>query len=228
MAMHSLLWRRGAVVVAVAVVLCACSPQGREGAGEGQSAPVKTKPPAASGSAPRPVAASGQEQGVTEAEDAAASAGEAAGADAGDRDWRIAGEYVNRRGFRNVYAIIPPGLSQEELVARAEAIHQQEPDAWLWLLDSDAELDKVLAALPAIEQTPADELPDMSQLPSAYLAKHVRANSALVMHPDGRRTWVLYAGQGRSEELATLPCIDGKGQCRDKGRSAPRLFSGAG
>lgn len=225
MAMHSLLWRCGVVVAAMAVVLCACSPQGREGAGEGQSAPMKTKPPV-TGSASQPVAVPGR--AVAEAEDVAAGAGEATGADAGDRDWRIAGEYVNRRGFRNVYAIIPPGLSQEELVARAEAIHQQEPDAWLWLLDSDAELGKVLAALPAIEQTPPDELPDMSQFPSAYLDKHVRANSALVLHPDGRRTWVLYAGQGRSEELATLPCIDGKGQCRDKGRSAPRLFSGAG
>lgn len=131
------------------------------------------------------------------------------------QDWRIAGEFTNRHGFRYVYAIIPAGLSTPELIDRARAIHQQQPDAWLWLLDSDAEIDALLAALPAIEQTPPDALPDMSKFPKAYLEQHTRAQSVLVMHPDRRRTWVLYQGNGRDVELATLPCIDGKGRCRD-------------
>ena len=61
----------------------------------------------------------------------------------------------------------------------------------------------------------AGQTGDMSAFPKEWMERHIVANSVLVLHPDGRHVWTLYGGSGREREIATLPCIDGKGSCRD-------------
>ena len=118
--------------------------------------------------------------------------------------WQIVGE-VNSR-FRYLYVLVPAGSSEAELITLAQDIHRSEPDAWLWLVDSSEKVP---------EGVKAGETGDMSAFPKEWMAQHIVANSVLMRQPDGRHVWTLYGGSGRNHEIATLPCIDGKGSCRD-------------
>ena len=118
--------------------------------------------------------------------------------------WQIVGE-VNSR-FRYLYVLVPAGSSEAELITLAQDIHRSEPDAWLWLVDSSEKIP---------ESVKAGQTGDMSAFPKEWMAQHIVANSVLMRQPDGRHVWTLYGGSGRNHEIATLPCIDGKGSCRD-------------
>lgn len=120
----------------------------------------------------------------------------------------VLGEFTNARGFRNLYVRVPAGLDDAALIAVAEAVHRQQPDAWLFLFDDDAEIGALLAALPQIEQGQGS-----GSFPRDWYRQHLVATSVLMLQPDGKRPWVLYRGD-RQQELATLPCIDGAGHCR--------------
>lgn len=122
---------------------------------------------------------------------------------------RVLGTFTNRYRFRHLYLLVPEGLSDAQIASLAQAVHAREKDAWLWLIDSDTEAQRMLDALPKIESGQAHDFP------SAWFDKHVVARTALVMFPEKSRTWVLYRGQGSSQPMAKLPCIDGAGQCRD-------------
>ena len=118
--------------------------------------------------------------------------------------WRIVGEF-EARGIRYLYVLVPKPQDDDALIALAEDIHQSEPDAWLWLGDSDEHIAAAVAA---------NQSGDMSQLPQEWLTQHTVGNSVLMLNPDRSRTWVLNAGSTRDNPVATLPCIDGKGLCK--------------
>ena len=119
--------------------------------------------------------------------------------------WHAVGE-IESRGLRYLYVLVPKPENRAQLIALAETIHQAEPDAWLWLTDSDEKIAEIVAANQAGD--PAKLLPLQP-----WLEQHIVANSALLLNPDRSRSWALYAGAARGEQIATLPCINGKGQC---------------
>lgn len=148
---------------------------------------------------------SGTEQETVSAPTAVfASANASAPAATNAPQWQIVGE-VNSR-FRYLYVLVPAGSSDAELVTLAQDIHLSEPDAWLWLVDSSEKVP---------EGVKAGETGDISAFPKEWMEQHIVANSVLMRQPDGRHVWTLYGGSGRNREIATLPCIDGKGSCRD-------------
>ena len=120
-------------------------------------------------------------------------------------DWRVLGEFESR-GLRYLYVLVPKPENRAQLVALAEAIHQAEPDAWLWLSDSDEKIAEIIAANQAGDTAKLLPL-------QPWLQQHIVANSVLLLNPDRSRSWALYAGAARGEQIATLPCINGKGQC---------------
>lgn len=125
---------------------------------------------------------------------------------------RTLGTFTNRLGFRHLYLLVPTGLSDAQLVALAKGVHAREKDAWLWLLDSDAQADALLAALPKVEKG------DAVSLPREWFRAHTRAYSVLEIVPKaqgGGRRWALYRGPYATEDLLTvLPCVDGAGGCK--------------
>ena len=102
--------------------------------------------------------------------------------------------------------LVPSASSDAALVALTQEIHRSEPDAWLWLVDSDEKVS---------DGVKAGQTGDMSAFPKEWMAQHIVANSVLMRQPDGRHVRTLYGGSGRERKIATLPCIDGKGSCRD-------------
>lgn len=121
---------------------------------------------------------------------------------------RKLGQFVTRHGFRRLYVLLPAGLDDAGIIALAQQWHQREPDAWLWLLDDDSQFPKLLETLPKTEQG------ELADFPAEWIKQHAVANLALVLYPDRSRRWVLYRGAWKNEEMAELPCIDGKGQCK--------------
>ena len=119
--------------------------------------------------------------------------------------WRAVGE-LESRGLRYLYILVPKPENRAQLIALAEAIHQAKPDAWLWLTDSDEKIAEIVAANQAGDT--ARLLPLQT-----WLEQHTVANSVLLLNPDRSRSWALYEGAARAVQIATLPCIDGKGLC---------------
>ncbi|MDO4878801.1 MAG: hypothetical protein Q3966_05845 [Neisseria sp.] len=120
--------------------------------------------------------------------------------------WEAAGEFRAPNGFRYLYVVIPRPESREGLVAAARAIHEREPDAWLFLLDDGEKVPQALSA---------NRSGDMSAFPAEWMGRHLLGSTAVAAMPDGRRQWVVYEGQSRGEPIAELPCIGGGGACRD-------------
>ena len=120
--------------------------------------------------------------------------------------WHAVGE-IESRGLRYLYVLVPKPENRAQLIALAETIHQAEPDAWLWLTDSDEKIAESVAANQAGD--PAKLLPLQP-----WLQQHIVANSVLLLNPDRSRSWVLYEGATRETQIATLPCLDGKGRCK--------------
>ncbi|PAT38392.1 hypothetical protein CK625_02585 [Vandammella animalimorsus] len=118
------------------------------------------------------------------------------------------GQFVNRYGFRHLYVRVPVGLDDARIIALAQQWHQREPDAWLWLLDDDSQFQQLLGSLPKIEQG------DLGDFPAQWFKQHAVANLVLMLHPDRSRRWALYRGAQRSDSMAELPCIQGKGGCK--------------
>ncbi|WP_143325892.1 hypothetical protein [Vandammella animalimorsus] len=121
---------------------------------------------------------------------------------------RRLGEFVNRYGFRHLYVRVPAGLDDARIIALAQQWHQREPDAWLWLLDDDSQFQQLLDSLPKIEQG------DLGDFPAQWFKQHAVANLVLMLHADRSRRWALYRGAHRSDSMAELPCIQGKGGCK--------------
>ena len=118
------------------------------------------------------------------------------------------GQFVNRYGFRHLYVRVPAGLDDARIIALAQQWHKREPDAWLWLLDDDSQFQQLLDSLPKIEQG------DLGDFPAQWFKQHAVANLVLMLHPDRSRRWALYRGAHRSDSMAELPCIQGKGGCK--------------
>lgn len=127
---------------------------------------------------------------------------------------RTLGTFTNRRQFRQLYLLVPKGLSEAQLAALAQSVHSKEKDAHLWLLDDDSEFAKALEALPRIEKG------EPHTFPSEWFDKHVVARTTLVIFPGGGREWILLRGDSYDvqDHLATLPCYDGAGGCKPKSK----------
>lgn len=101
-------------------------------------------------------------------------------------------------GFRRVYAVAESGLSDDAVVDLMTELHEEEPDAWWWLYDSDEQADVLADALPRTMEG------DMEGYPAEWVEEHTVAH--LVMETDGsNRQWTIYGGWDTSSKLATLP-----------------------
>jgi len=121
-------------------------------------------------------------------------------------DWRVLGEFESR-GLRYLYVLVPKPENRAQFVALAEAIHQAEPDAWLWLSDSDEKIAEIIAANQAGDTAKLLPL-------QPWLQQHIVANSVLLLNPDRSRSWVLYEGATRETQIATLRCLGGRGRAK--------------
>ena len=135
---------------------------------------------------------------------AAAPDSTAADKEAAPSQWHIIGETENR-GLRYLYIEMPRPKNRTGFIAQVGEIHAAEPDAWLIILDDDEKIAEVLAA---------NSSGDMSRFPTAWMKEHLLGTTALMLDPKtGARQWVLHEGAARSDSIATLACIEGKGGC---------------
>ena len=135
---------------------------------------------------------------------AAASDSAAADKEAAPSQWHIIGETENR-GLRYLYIEMPRPKNRTGFIAQVGEIHAAEPDAWLIILDDDEKIAEVLAD---------NSSGDMSRFPAAWMKEHLLGTTALMLDPKtGARQWVLHEGAARSDSIATLACIEGKGGC---------------
>lgn len=94
------------------------------------------------------------------------------------------------RIFKWAYYLIPAGLSQEDLLAQAAAIHAREPDTQLVLVDDESQVKDYIAHAKAVTENRTDV-----PLPEAWANAHVVANLQKLM--SGK--WMLYKGYGYDE-----------------------------
>ena len=128
----------------------------------------------------------------------------AADKEAAPPQWHIIGE-SEQRGLRYLYIEMPRPKNRTGFIAQVREIHAAEPDAWLIILDDDEKIAEVLAA---------NSSGDMSRFPAAWMKEHLLGTTALMLDPKtGTRQWVLHEGAARSDSIATLACIEGKGGC---------------
>ena len=108
------------------------------------------------------------------------------------------GEVTLAQGFERQYYLIPQGMSRAEFVELAEAVHEFNPETWLWFLDDDAQVPALLKALPRLAKG------DDAGFPLAWVAAHTVGHS--VVEVDGEsRTWVLYEGAETANRLVSRP-----------------------
>lgn len=110
---------------------------------------------------------------------------------------KVLGEFTDQYGFRRLYLVVPAGLSDDDLIALAKAIHEKEQKAWLWMLDDDSQ-----GALMMEELSKATD-GSSEKYPLEWIKEHTVAHSKLVMVPKEDNRWVLYKGVD-SDELAVL------------------------
>lgn len=108
------------------------------------------------------------------------------------------GEFTSRQGLLRQYFLVSPKLTDQQIVTIATRLHDDHPEAWLWLMDDDAQMPQLLKALPATERG------DLSTYPSLWVDQHTVAHSVITVG-GGPRQWVLFAGAGTGTELVTLP-----------------------
>ncbi|MCB1025814.1 MAG: hypothetical protein KDB79_15570 [Acidobacteria bacterium] len=99
------------------------------------------------------------------------------------------------KGFKFAYYQIPKGLSREELLKVAQAIHEMETDTQLILVDDDSKVAEYIKYVKAISGSGEIDEP----LPQEWADKHIIANVQKYMN--GR--WVLCESNG-SKEIADL------------------------
>jgi hypothetical protein len=96
------------------------------------------------------------------------------------------------KGIRFVYFKIPAGLEKDALIASAQKLHDQEPDAQLILVDEDSKVKEYIAYAKAISgQGDLDSV----ELPSEWADKHIVAN--VQKYVSGK--FVLCEGNGYKE-----------------------------
>lgn len=121
----------------------------------------------------------------------------------------VLGEFTDSRGFRRLYLLVSPELSDAQIVDLARRVHAREDGAWLWFLNSDEKIAQVLATLPATEKG------DTSQYPGQWVEAHTVAHSAMeVVLGEKRSRWRLFKGPYSAAVLAELPCPPSDQHCR--------------
>ncbi len=98
------------------------------------------------------------------------------------------------KGFKFAYYQIPQGLEKEKLIKVAQAIHEQENDTQLILVDDDSKVAEYITYVKALS---IGEVSD--PIPQEWADKHIVANVQKYMN--GR--WVLCESNG-SAEIADL------------------------
>lgn len=106
------------------------------------------------------------------------------------------GHFTTRQGFDREYYLIPAGMSRAKFVELAEAVHEFNPEAWLWFMDDDSQMPALLKSLPQTEKG------DVSEFPSEWVAAHTVGHSVMTIG-GGPRMWVLYQGADSGTELAS-------------------------
>ena len=120
--------------------------------------------------------------------------------------WKNAGE-TTVRGMRYLYIVMPRPQNRIQYIAAAEKIHAAEPDAWFFFFDDGEKIDEILAV---------NQSGDLSRFPAAWMKAHLIGSTSLQLDPKTRsKQWVLHEGEARSDYIATLPCIEGKGGCTE-------------
>lgn len=99
------------------------------------------------------------------------------------------------KGIQFAYFRIPAGLSREQLIAAAQALHEQQPKAQLVLVDDDSKLKEYVTYVKAISGQ--GEL--TGPVPQEWADKHIVANVQL--YTSGK--FVLCESNG-SKEIAEL------------------------
>jgi len=101
-------------------------------------------------------------------------------------------------GFRRVYAVAPDLADDEAVVDLMTRLHEEEPDAWWWLYDSDEQAEVLAETLPRTAEG------DTDGYPADWVEEHTVAH--LVLETDGsNRQWVIYDGWETVDQLGTLP-----------------------
>lgn len=95
------------------------------------------------------------------------------------------------KGFKFAYYKIPKNLSQEKLLKVAQAIHEQEDDTQLILVDDDSKAADYIKYVKAVSGSGEIEEP----MPQEWADEHIVANVQKYMN--GR--WVLCEGYGYKE-----------------------------
>jgi hypothetical protein len=94
------------------------------------------------------------------------------------------------RGVKFSYYLIPKNLSHDELIATAQAIHDQEPDTQLILVDDDSQLGDYVAYAKQISLGNSG-----GSMPKVWADKHIIGN--VQKYLSGK--WVLCEGNGYRE-----------------------------
>ena len=81
------------------------------------------------------------------------------------------------KGIEFAYFRIPAGLSREQLISAAQALHEQEPKAQLVLVDDDTKLKEYVTYVKAISGQGELNEP----MPQEWADKHIVANVQLYM-----------------------------------------------
>ncbi|ALG84929.1 hypothetical protein [Gordonia phthalatica] len=108
------------------------------------------------------------------------------------------GSFTTAQGFERQYYLIPKGMSGAKFIELAEAVHEFNPETWLWFMDDDSEMPALLASLPKTEKG------DLEGFPREWVARHTVGHSVLEIG-GGPRTWVLYEGAENVNRLASRP-----------------------
>jgi hypothetical protein len=98
------------------------------------------------------------------------------------------------RGIKFAYYLIPKNLNHEELVSTAQAIHEQEPDTQLILVDDDSQLPDYVAYAKQISLGNSG-----ANMPKQWADAHIVGN--VQKYLSGK--WVLCEGKG-FREIAEL------------------------
>ena len=75
------------------------------------------------------------------------------------------------RGFKFSYYLVPAGLTHEELIATAQAIHDQEPDTQLILVDDDSQVAEYVSYARDISKGNME-----AKLPKEWAENHIVGN----------------------------------------------------
>lgn len=103
--------------------------------------------------------------------------------------------------IRRSYVLIEPSLTDDQVIDIAQALRDEDPEPWYYLMDSDDEFDVMFEALPATEQG------DLSTWPVEYVEDHFVARTAQEIRSvdgDVERVWQVEGGAPRPDLLVDI------------------------